>query len=71
MIDRAQQALYLLALEPISETIADPNSDGFRPNRRTADAIAQCFKCLCQNVLPDGFWKGISKPASIRSGING
>nr|WP_237737529.1 group II intron reverse transcriptase/maturase [Proteus mirabilis] len=47
MIDRAQQALYLLALEPISETIADPNSYGFRPNRSTADAIAQCFKCLC------------------------
>lgn len=48
MIDRAQQALYLLALEPISETIADPNSYGFRPNRSTADAIAQCFKCLCK-----------------------
>ena len=47
MIDRAQQALYLLALEPISETIADPNSYGFRPNRSTADAIEQCFKCLC------------------------
>lgn len=48
MIDRAQQALHLLALEPISETIADPNSYGFRPNRSTADAIAQCFKCLCK-----------------------
>ncbi|CAK2109213.1 RNA-directed DNA polymerase [Vibrio crassostreae] len=47
MIDRAQQALYLLALEPISETVADPNSYGFRPNRSTADAIQQCFKCLC------------------------
>ena len=48
MIDRAQQALHLLALEPISETIADPNSYGFRPNRSTADAIAQCFICLSQ-----------------------
>lgn len=48
MIDRAQQALHLLALEPISETIVDLNSYGFRPNRSTADAIAQCFKCLCQ-----------------------
>lgn len=47
MIDRVQQALYLLALEPISETVADPNSYGFRPNRCTADEIAQCFKCLC------------------------
>ena len=49
MIDRAQQALYLLALEPISETVADANSYGFRPNRSTADAIAQCFKCLCKS----------------------
>ncbi len=48
MIDRAQQALHLTALDPVSETIADPNSYGFRPNRSTADAIAQCFKCLCK-----------------------
>ncbi len=34
-------------MEPISETVADLNSYGFRPNRSTADAIAQCFKCLC------------------------
>ncbi|WED21555.1 group II intron reverse transcriptase/maturase [Vibrio sp. JC009] len=46
MIDRAQQALHLLALEPVSEAIADPNSYGFRPNRSTADAIEQCFNCL-------------------------
>ena len=37
--DRAMQALYLLALEPIVETMADPNSYGFRVNRSTADAI--------------------------------
>ncbi len=49
MVDRAQQALYLLALEPISETVADANSYGFRPNRSTADAIQQCFKCLCKS----------------------
>lgn len=41
MIDRAQQALHLLALEPISEKLADPNSYGFRPNRSAADAIQQ------------------------------
>ncbi|EIO2936162.1 TPA: group II intron reverse transcriptase/maturase [Vibrio parahaemolyticus] len=50
MIDRAQQALYRLALEPISETIADPNSYGFRPKRSTADAIEQCFKCLANKT---------------------
>ena len=46
MIDRAQQALYLLALEPVAETTADPNSYGFRPARSTADAIGQCFTIL-------------------------
>lgn len=43
MLDRAMQALYLYALEPVSETIADRNSYGFRPRRSTADAIEQCF----------------------------
>jgi RNA-directed DNA polymerase len=44
MHDRAMQALYLLALEPIAETTADPNSYGFRKERSTADAIGQCYK---------------------------
>lgn len=43
MKDRAMQALYLYALEPIAETTADKNSYGFRPKRSTADAIQQCF----------------------------
>jgi RNA-directed DNA polymerase len=30
MVDRARQALYLQALQPIAETMADPNSYGFR-----------------------------------------
>lgn len=46
MADRAQQALHLLALEPIAETRADPNSYGFRPKRSAADAIEQCFNVL-------------------------
>jgi RNA-directed DNA polymerase len=46
MTDRAMQALHLLALLPIAETNADPNSYGFRPKRSTADAIEQCFKTL-------------------------
>ena len=45
---RAMQALHLLALEPIAETTADPNSYGFRPERSTADAGEQCFMCLAQ-----------------------
>ena len=43
---RAMQALHLLALEPIAETTADRNSYGFRPQRSTADAGAQCFTSL-------------------------
>ena len=46
MKDRAMQALYLPALEPIAETTADRNSYGFRPERSTADAGEQAFICL-------------------------
>jgi RNA-directed DNA polymerase len=46
MKDRAMQALHLLALEPIAETTADPNSYGFRPMRATRDAIGQCYTAL-------------------------
>ena len=46
MRDRAMQALYLLALDPVAETLADRNSYGFRVARSTADAIEQCFKLL-------------------------
>lgn len=47
-IDKAQQALHLLGLEPISESIVDVNSYGFRPKRSCADAIEQCFLALCR-----------------------
>jgi len=43
---RAMQALHLLALEPIAETLADKNAYGFRPKRSCADAIEQCFIAL-------------------------
>lgn len=46
MGDKAMQALYLLALDPIAETEADPNTYGFRVERSTADAIEQCSKVL-------------------------
>lgn len=48
MRDRAMQALYLLALDPVAETTADPNSYGFRTARSTADAIEACFIALCR-----------------------
>jgi RNA-directed DNA polymerase len=49
MLDRAMQALYLLALDPVAETTADPNSYGFRTARSAADAIEACFIALCRN----------------------
>ncbi len=39
MRDRAMQALYKMALEPVAETTGDPNSYGFRPCRSCHDAI--------------------------------
>ena len=48
--DRAMQALYLLALEPVAETTADRNSYGFRPARSSADAIEQSFKVLSSKL---------------------
>ena len=46
MKDRAMQALYLMALEPVAETTGDPHSYGFRKERACRDAIEQCFKVL-------------------------
>lgn len=48
MRDRAMQALHLLALDPVLETVSDPNSYGFRKNRSTADAMGQLFQRLCK-----------------------
>jgi RNA-directed DNA polymerase len=55
---RAMQALYLLALDPVAETTADPNSYGFRPGRSTADAIEQCFKVLGKRASPQWILEG-------------
>ena len=51
MKDRAMQALYKLALEPVAETTADPNSYGFRKGRSAHDAISECFVVL---AIPSG-----------------
>ena len=58
MKDRAMQALYLLALEPIAETTAAPNSYGFRPKRSTADAIQQCFTVLARRNAAEWILEG-------------
>ena len=58
MKDRAMEALHLLALEPISETTADKNSYGFRPERATQDAIAQCFNILSKKTSAQWILEG-------------
>lgn len=46
MLDRGMQTLHLLALEPVAEQKADPNSYGFRKARSIQDAHEQCFNVL-------------------------
>ncbi len=69
MSDRAMQALYLLALDPVLESVSDPNSYGFRKNRCTADAMEQIFILMAKKnsakwVLDadiEGFFDQISR----------
>jgi RNA-directed DNA polymerase len=59
MKDRAMQALYQIALDPVAECHADPNSYGFRLKRSTADAIEQCFKVFGRRkVSPEWVLEG-------------
>jgi RNA-directed DNA polymerase len=58
MKDRAMQALYLLALNPVAETTADHNSYGFRPERSCADALEQCFILLAKAHGPQWILEG-------------
>ena len=58
MKDRAMQALYLLALEPIAEMTADPHSYGFRKERCPQDAIQQCHTILCRKNSPKWVLEG-------------
>ncbi|GAK61634.1 RNA-directed DNA polymerase [Candidatus Vecturithrix granuli] len=52
MTDRAMQALYALALDPVAETRADPHSYGFRKYRGTADAILACADIFAEKDPP-------------------
>lgn len=58
MSDRAQQALHLIALEPVAEILADKNSYGFRPKRSIHDAIGQCFILLAKKSSPKWILEG-------------
>lgn len=56
--DRAMQALYLMALEPVAETTADTRSYGFRKERCTMDAVQQCHNVLRKGYSPEWILEG-------------
>ena len=62
MYDRAMQALYALALEPVAETTADTKSFGFRKGRSCHDACEYIFTALsrknCAEWVLEGDIKG-------------
>jgi len=58
MKDRAMQALYLIALQPVAECTGDGHSYGFRPKRATRDAIGQCFIRLVRKSSPEWVLEG-------------
>ena len=51
MIDRLVQQCILQVLEPICEAKFHERNNGFRPNRSTENAIAQCYKMIQQQNL--------------------
>ena len=58
MYDRAMQALYALALDPVSETTADPKSFGFRKGRCAQDACEYIFTALSRSFSPQWVLEG-------------
>ena len=58
MYDRAMQALYALALDPVSETTADTKSFGFRKGRCAQDACEYIFTALSRSFSPEWVLEG-------------
>jgi RNA-directed DNA polymerase len=70
MADRAMQALYLLGLDPIAETLADSHSYGFRLERCCADALDQCHEILKGPYGPNWIFEGDIKACFDRISHN-
>ena len=58
MYDRAMQALYTTALQPIAETMADRSSFGFRKYRSCQDACEQIFNCVSRKYSAQWILEG-------------
>lgn len=63
MKDRAMQALYAMALEPVAETKGDNFSYGFRKGRSTADAMIRIHTLLSRRFSPEWVLEGDIKDA--------
>ena len=58
MYDRAMQALYALALDPVSEATADTRSFGFRKGRCCQDACEYIFHSMSRTDSPKWVLEG-------------
>ena len=58
MRDRAMQALYAIALQPVAETTADTRSFGFRIFKSAQDASAYAFLCLAKETSSQWILEG-------------
>lgn len=58
MYDRAMQALYAMALDPVSEATADRKSFGFRKGRSAQDACEYIFQVLARRCSPEWVLEG-------------
>jgi RNA-directed DNA polymerase len=58
MYDRAMQALYALALDPVSEVTADTKSFGFRKGRSCHDACEYIFTALSRKMCAEWVLEG-------------
>ena len=58
MYDRAMQALWAMALDPVAEVRADRFSFGFRRGRSAKDACARLFVCLSRASSPQWVLEG-------------
>ena len=58
MKDRAMQALYLMALDPVAETTADNHSYGFRKERCTGRRHTSVLHQPVQRIIPTVDFRG-------------
>ena len=71
MYDRAMQALYALALDPVSEVTADTKSFGFRKGRAVRMPVNIFSQHYQEDTVRNGCLKAISRGVLTTSATNG